>query len=52
MTVWECFVAGYGLGIRVGGFILGVLTCVVVVATVGSIITAISDKVHGNERVD
>ena len=49
MTVWECFVAGYCLGIKVGGFLLGVLTCVVVVATVGTIITAISDRVHGNE---
>lgn len=52
MTVWECFVAGYSLGIKVGGLLLGILTCVVVVATVGSMITIISDKVHGNGRVD
>ena len=49
MTVLECFVAGYNLGIRIGGLLLGILTCVVVVATVGMIITAISDRIKGNE---
>lgn len=52
MMVWECFVAGYSLGIKVGGFLVGVLTCVVVVATAGTIMTAISDKVKGHERLD